>query len=74
MRQDYQKNIILKELKYLEMMSQISCSCKVLNGGILKIELTNEGQKTLEENRNLWTKIKSKIRGFNIAGFGVDMR
>jgi len=64
---------VLAEIEYLKKMEQIEC-VRVLSGDILNIRLTKDGQETLESNRSLWKKISSKIKGFNIAGFGIEIK
>jgi len=68
------KEYVLAELKYLERMEQIEPTIKLANGDMLKIQLSRYGQETLETNRNMWKRISSKIKGFTIAGFGVNFK
>ncbi len=63
----------LEEIRYLELMEQIECSGKVFSGNISDIRLRKEGLETLERNRNLWKKISSKIKGFNISILGTGV-
>ena len=68
------RECVLEEVKYLKRMEQIECPIRLASGDFLKIQLTKEGQETLEKNRNIWKKISSKIKGFSIAGFGIDFK
>lgn len=71
---DAPKDHVMNELGYLERMGQIYYGAKTMTKK-LDINLTKDGQETLDNNRTAWKKIKSKMKGkgFSFAGFGINL-
>lgn len=72
------EDILLSELKYFEKMKLVTVGGKSFKRGPglhwWQIKLSEKGQETLEQNRNLWTKIRSQIKGFQVFGCGLELK